>query len=130
MDKFSWTKTIFGAVVFCAYIGLSAANYLDPDLSNQVKAPMFALVAATALCVSLIPTTQSVSLRRTTSTWPRLVHYAVLTLSATSSFLAAFFWVRSAGTIDQYLWALVIALVITAIAGLQVALYATSRMGS
>lgn len=91
MDKFSWTKAGFGAVVFCAYIGLSGASYLDPDLTDKVKALMFALVAATALCVSLIPIAESEPVRRTPSTWPRLVHYAVLTLSAVSSFLAAFF---------------------------------------
>ena len=130
MDKFSWTKAVLGGVVLCAYLGLSAANFFDPDLSNGVKAPMFALVAATALCVSLIPIMGSESVGRTPSTWPRLVHYAILTLSATSSFLAAYFWVRSAGTIEQYLWVLVIALAITAIAGLQVALYATRRMRS
>ena len=130
MDKYSWTKALLGGVVFLAYIGLSAADVFDPDLSNEIKAPMFALVAATALCVSLIPIVEGEPAGRAPSTLPRLVHYSILSLSAISSFLAAIYWVRSAGTIEQYLWGLVIALAITAIAGLQIALYATSRMRS
>ena len=81
-------------------------------LDNEVAAPLFALVAAAGLCVSV---------GLSTSNHPRIgpVRYLTLALSAASSVLAALMWLESVDrSLPWYLVVLVGILVFTSIGGL------------
>ena len=78
----TWTKT-----ALCVVVGIILLLFGVVDLTDNVKAPLYAMVAATALCVSLIPVDAN-------HAGSRPVHYVVLVLSVTSSVVAAFFGCR------------------------------------
>lgn len=104
----AWTRAVLGMVVGAILVILAFAA---TDLDSKVMAPLFAMLAATALCVSFIPVNPD-------RARPPILHYVVLIISGTSSVLAAFHWLYSVGPIDWYIWVLVVVLIVIAIVGI------------
>ena len=95
---------MLGAATFIIFVTLALL-----ELDSAVRAPLFALVAATGLCISVSPGA---------SKHPA-VSILVPMLTGVASLMAAMSWV---GGLDQslspWIWALVAALIVIAVLGL------------
>ena len=49
-DISKWKRGM-NVLVLCALVGFWVAPYFDSNLDAEIKAPLFAVVAATALCI-------------------------------------------------------------------------------
>ena len=94
---------MLGTGVFIILVVVARAG-----LDNAVEAPLFALVAATGLCISIIPSTSKQS-------GFSKIQKLVFALTATASFMAADSWFNSLNQ-PIPLWVRAMALALTAIA--------------
>ena len=96
-------KAVLGTGVFIILVVVATAG-----LDNAVEAPLFALVAATGLCISTIPSTSKQS-------GLSKIQYLLFALIAVASFMAADSWFNS---LNQPIppWVRAMALALTAIA--------------
>ena len=100
-------KALPAATIALAFIVIGAIR-----IDSVIAAPLFALVAAAGLCVSV---------GLNTSQHPRIgpIRHLALAFSAASSVAAALSWLNSVEkSVPWYLWLLVGVLVTTGIAGL------------
>ena len=100
----AWRKAMLGAATFTILVILAFL-----ELDSAAKAPLFALVAATGLCISVSPGA---------SKHP-VVSILVPMLTGVASLMAAMSWV---GGLDQslslWIWAMFAALIVIAVLGL------------
>lgn len=96
-------KAVLGTGVSIILVVVATAR-----LDNAVEAPLFALVAATGLCISIIPSTSKQS-------GFSAIQKLVFALTATASFMAANSWFNSLNQ-PIPLWVRAMALALTAIA--------------
>ena len=90
-DISKWKRGM-NVLVLCALVGFWVAPYFDSNLDAEIKAPLFAVVAATALCIRAMPK----SVRRNGNvTASMLVDIAPDIVVGAGTLLASFFWLSS-----------------------------------